>query len=97
MRTYVVFTKLTDEGRRTVKAFPERIRQVNKAVEGMGVKILNQYVLLGEYDFLNIIEAKDEHVVLRAVMELESRGTLETTTVPAIPIDEFIAEFKQTT
>lgn len=93
MRTYVVFSKLTDEGRKTVKEFPQRIRQVNKAVEGWGVKIISQYVLLGEYDFLNIVEADNERVVLKAVMELESRGTVQTSTAPAIPIDEFIEEF----
>jgi uncharacterized protein with GYD domain len=94
MKTYVIFTRLTDEGRKTVKKYPDRIKQVNKAVEGWGVTILAQYALLGQYDFLNIIEAEDEHVVLKAAMELEARGTVETMTVPAIPIDDFIKDFK---
>jgi uncharacterized protein with GYD domain len=95
MKSYVIFTRLTDEGRKTVKKYPDRIKQVNKAVEGWGVNIIAQYALLGQYDFLNIIEAENEYVVLKAAMELEARGTVETMTVPAIPIDDFIKEFKQ--
>lgn len=94
MRSYVILTNLTDEGRKTVKRYPERIKQVNKAVEGWGVKIVAQYALLGEFDFLTIVEAEDDKAVLKAAMELGSRGTVKTYSVPAIPIDEFIEEFK---
>ena len=48
MKYFMVLSNLTDEGRKTVKSNPERIRQVNKAVEGHGTKILSQYALLGE-------------------------------------------------
>jgi len=39
MRHYVVFSNLTDEGRKMVKNNPERIKQVYKAGEGCGAKI----------------------------------------------------------
>ena len=55
--TYVMLTKLTSEGRETVKEKPERILEVNKEVEAMGVKILSQFLSRGPYDFVNIIEA----------------------------------------
>ena len=42
---YVMLTTLTDEGRKTVKEKPERIKEVNKEVEAMGVKIISQYEL----------------------------------------------------
>ncbi|MCL0076602.1 GYD domain-containing protein [Dehalococcoidia bacterium] len=57
MPVYVMFTTLTDEGRKTIKDKPERVKEVNKEVEDMGVKILCQYALLGQYDFINILEA----------------------------------------
>ncbi|GAJ04272.1 unnamed protein product, partial [marine sediment metagenome] len=47
MATYVMLTTLTEEGRKTIKQNPQRIREVNKEVEAMGVKILAQYSLLG--------------------------------------------------
>ena len=88
MATYVMFTSLTDEGRKTIKENPKRLKEVNKEVEAMGVKILAQYALLGPYDFLNILEAPDNKTVSKVAIELGSRGTLQTMTMAAMSIDE---------
>ncbi len=90
MPVYVMLTTLTDEGRKTVKDKPERIKEVNKEVEAMGVKILTQYALLGPYDFLNILEAPSNEAVTKVALELGARGTLQTMTLPAISLDDFI-------
>ena len=90
MAVYVMLTTLTDEGRKTIKSNPQRIQEVNKEVEAMGVKILAQYALLGPYDFVNVLEAPDNKAVSRVAIELGSRGTLQTMTMAAMPIDEFI-------
>ena len=88
MAIYVMLTTLTDEGRRTIKENPKRLKEVNKEVEAMGVKILSQYALLGPYDFVNILEAPDNKAVAKVAMELGSRGTLQTITMAAMSIDE---------
>ena len=90
MKNYAMFTTLTDEGRKTIKDHPERIDQVNKAVESWGAKIVGQYALFGPYDFLTILQAEDDNVVLKIAMELGSRGTVQTMTLPAMPMEEFI-------
>jgi len=95
MPTYIMLTNLTDEGRKTVKEKPERIKEVNKEVEKMGVKILSQYALLGAYDFVNILEGPDNQTVAKVAIELGSRGTLQTTTLAALSIDEFINMLKK--
>ncbi|MBU4139187.1 MAG: GYD domain-containing protein, partial [Euryarchaeota archaeon] len=56
----------------------------------MGVKVIEQYAVLGNFDFLNIVEAQNETIMAKAVIELASRGTIRTETYMAIPIDEFI-------
>ena len=89
MAIYVMLTTLTDEGRKTIKAKPQRIKEVNKEVEAMGVKILAQYALLGPYDFVNILEAPDNKTVTKVALELGSRGTLQTLTMAAMALDEF--------
>jgi uncharacterized protein with GYD domain len=91
MAIYVMLTTLTDEGRKTIKENPKRIKEVNKEVEGMGVKILAQYAVLGPYDFVNILEARDSKMVAKVAMELGSRGTLQTMTMAAMTIDEFVS------
>jgi len=95
MPIYLMLTNLTDEGRKTVKEKPDRIKEVNKEVEKMGVKILSQYALLGAYDFVNIVEAPDNKAIAKVAVELSSRGTLQTTTLAALSIDEFIAMLKK--
>jgi len=95
MALFVMMTTLTDEGRKTIKTNPERIRQVNKEVEAMGVKILMQYALMGQYDFINILEAPDNQSVVRVSMELGARGTLIPMTMSALTLDEFIKALKK--
>ena len=95
MATYVMFTTLTDEGRKAIKQNPERIRAVNKEVEGMGVKILAQYALLGQYDFVNILEAPSNEAISRVAIELGARSTLQTTTLAAMTLDDFIESLKK--
>lgn len=95
MAVYLMLTTLTDEGRKTIKQKPERIKEVNKEVENMGVKILAQYALLGQYDFANILEAPDNEAMARVAVELGSRGTLQTMTTAAMTLDEFIAALKK--
>jgi len=95
MSLYVVLSKLTDEGRKTLKAKPDRLKEVNAELGRMGVKVLQQYALLGKYDFLNVIEAPDNSTVAKVMVNLGARGTLETMTMSALPIDEFLSTLKK--
>jgi len=95
MPTYILLSKLTDEGWKTVREKPERIKEVNRELETMGVKVVHQYATLGSYDFVNIVEAPDNKTIARISIEMGSRGTIQIMSVPAIPIDEFIAAIKK--
>ena len=95
MPVYIMLSTLTQEGRKTVKASPDRIKEVNKEVEAMGVKILAQYAVLGPYDFVNILDAPNNDAISRVSIELGSRGTLKTMTMPANKIDDFIDYLKK--
>jgi uncharacterized protein with GYD domain len=94
MAVYVVLSRLTDEGRKTIKAKPERVKEVNDEISKMGAKVLHQYALLGKYDFLTVLEAQDNIAISRIMVELGSRGTLETMTLSAVPVDELLAKMK---
>ena len=86
----IFFYFYQNQGRKTLKEQPQRLKEVNKEVEAIGVKILAQYSLLGPYDFINILEAPDNKTVAKVASELGSRGTLQTMTMAAMSIDEFI-------
>ena len=88
MAIYIVFSTLTDEGRKTIKSNPQRIREVSKEVENMGIKIISQYAVLGPYDFVNILEAPDNNTIAKVAVGLGARGTLQTLTLAAMTVDE---------
>ena len=90
MATYILLSTLTDDGRKTVKQRPERIKEVNKEIEAFGAKVIAQYAVLGPYDFINIVEAPDNEAIARISMELGSRGTVQIMSLPAIGVDNFI-------
>ena len=96
MGKYIMLSTLTDEGRKTVKMRPERIKEVNTELEKMGVKVLAQYAVLGPYDFINILEAPDNETISRVAIELGARGTVQIVTLSAIPIDSFENKLKTT-
>jgi uncharacterized protein with GYD domain len=95
MATYILLSKLTDEGAATLTKNPERIREVNEEIEKLGVKVREQYAVLGTFDFVNIVEAKDNETILRVSAELGARGSIQITTLSALPIDAFIKSFKK--
>lgn len=94
MPVYILLSTTTDEGAETIKLRPDRIKEVNQELEAMGVKVLAQYAVLGPYDFVNIVEGPDTATMLRVAVEMGSRGSVRIMTLPAVPIDEFIASLK---
>lgn len=94
MARYIIISKLTDEGARTLKKNPGRVKEVNAELKSMGVNVLDQYIVLGNFDFLSIVEAEDEAAITRTVVELASRGSIKTATYRAIPMNEFIESLR---
>ncbi len=59
MPIFILLSTLTQQGVQTLKSNPERLRAVNKDVEELGCKVLHQWATLGEFDFVNVVEAPD--------------------------------------
>jgi len=91
MSTYIMMATLTPEGVQTVKNNPQRIKEVNREIEQLGATVKAQWAVLGDVDFVNVVEAPDEATIARVSLELGSRGTARYTTMSAIPVDEFIS------
>ena len=95
MPYYILLSNLTDEGWKTVREKPERIKEVSKELEAFGAKVISQYAVLGPYDFVSIVEAPNNQTIARISIELGSRGTVRFLSVAEIPIDEFIDSVKK--
>jgi uncharacterized protein with GYD domain len=91
MPTYILLSKLSTQGVQTLKSNPERLREVNKDVEELGAKVTHQWATLGEFDFVNVVEAPDTQTIARVSVALGARGSTKIETLPALDIDEFLS------
>jgi uncharacterized protein with GYD domain len=90
MPIYILLSKLSTQGIQTLKANPDRLKEVNRDVEELGAKVLHQWATLGEWDFVNIVEAPDTATIARVSVSLGARGSTTIETLPALEIDELL-------
>ena len=89
-----MLTTLGPDGWETLREKPDRIRAVREEVESLGLTVKAQYALMGQYDFLNIIDAPDERAMAKAAIMLSARGTMRSTTLQAIDVEDLIEALK---
>ena len=89
MPLFILLSTLTHQGVQTLKSNPERLKQVNQDVEELGCKVLHQWATLGEFDFVNVVEAPDIATVAKVSIALGARGSTRIETLPALEIDDF--------
>jgi uncharacterized protein with GYD domain len=94
MSRYIIISNLTDEGAKTLKKNPGRVIEVNTELKNMGVKVIDQYAVLGNFDFISIVEADDETKITKAIVEIASRGSIKTVTYKVMEIEDFIKALK---
>ncbi len=92
---YVIFSKLTDKGARTLFENPDRLLEVNRELEEMGVKVVKQFFVMGDYDFMTIVEAPDQKTLSAALVNILMRGTVHTITYQIMPVEELVEELKR--
>ena len=95
MQTYILLSTLTPEGRQTLHKNPDRLEEVNKEIADFGCTVVAQYVVLGPYDFVSIIEAPDNETIAHLSVDLGSRGTVNIMTLPAIPTAQLRERLKR--
>lgn len=88
MRTFLLLSTLTSQGMQTLATTPERLFEVNREVEAIGGRVVQQWALLGPYDFLSVVEAPDERVISQIVTELSARGSSQFETLVALSVDD---------
>ena len=95
MPKYLMLTKLTAQGVQTLKANPARLREVNRDVEELGAKVLHQWATLGEYDFVNIVEAPDAATIAKVSLALGARGSAKLQSLELLEVDALIEAFER--
>ena len=90
MPTYIMLSSLTAQGVQTLKSNPDRLREVNRDVEELGARVVQQWATLGPFDFVNVVEAPDAATIARVSVALGARGSTKVQTLQALSIDEFL-------
>ena len=90
MPIFILLSTLTQQGVQTLKSNPERLRQVNRDIEELGARVLHQWATLGEFDFVNIVEAPDIATIAKVSIALSARGSTKISTLPALEIEDFL-------
>lgn len=92
---YALFAKLDVRGKSALRHQPERLKAIERAVQHLGARVLAQYRVLGEYDFVAFIEAPDNQTAHRIALEVGELGATRLHVYPAIAIDRFIRLLRQ--
>lgn len=96
MAYYLQLVVLTDKGRRNFDENPDWIKEeLDKEIELLGGKIVTQYALLGQFDFINVIEAPSDEAAARIAIKLSATGTVNPTTLAAIPLENLVKTLKK--
>lgn len=96
MARYLQLVVLTDKGRKSFNENPDWIKEeLDKEIELLGGKIVTQYALLGQYDFINIIEAPSDEVAAKIAIKLSATGTVNPTTMAAIPLESLVQTLRK--
>lgn len=90
MRTFLLLSILSPQGMQTIHTTPERLLEVNREIESLGGRVVDQWALLGRYDFLSVVEAPDDASIARITAELSARGSSQFETLVALSVQEFI-------
>jgi uncharacterized protein with GYD domain len=91
MPKYLMLSTLSEQGLQTLRANPDRVREVNRDVEEMGAKVVHQWFVLGPYDFVNIIEAPDASTIARISVALGARGSVHTQSYEMLEVDDLLS------
>lgn len=92
MATYILLLTLTPDGQRAALNDPEYLLRVEEAIRVPGVQPLGLYGVLGEFDFVTIVEAESNERMARFSIELGVRADVHITSLPAVPISRLLEE-----
>src|SRR3974390_3913145 len=91
MPIYILLSRLSQQGVQTLKSNPERLKEVNRDVEELGARVLHQWATLGEFDFVNVVEAPDTATIARVSVAVGGRGSTRIQTMPPLSVAALLA------
>ena len=88
MPTYVTLVNWTDQGRAKAGSLPDRSDEVAKRIEAAGGKLVGNWLTMGRFDQVSIVEAPDDETAAALLVIIAERGNASTETLRAFTMDE---------
>jgi uncharacterized protein with GYD domain len=89
MPTYITLVNLTEQGAREAKNAPQRLQMFDAAAREVGGRLVEFYLVMGQYDYIVITEAPDDQTVAQLILNTIAQGSMRTQTMRAFPREEF--------
>jgi len=89
MPKYVALFKLTEQGIKDIKSAPERLEQAISGIESLRGKLVDFYMVMGEYDYVAVAEYPNDEAAMTFLMALGAQGNIRTTTMKAFDREQF--------
>ncbi|NWG09047.1 MAG: GYD domain-containing protein [Nitrososphaerales archaeon] len=90
MPYYIVLLNWTDQGIRTIKDLPKRLKKSKAIIEKAGGKWQAIYFTFGQYDAVGVAEFPNDEAAASALLFLGTQGNIRTTTLKAFTQAEFV-------
>jgi uncharacterized protein with GYD domain len=87
--------RLTEHGVRNILNAPSRIEEAIRAFEAVGGRVTSFYAVLGEYDFVSIVEGPSDEIVMTFSLGLSAAGNVRTTSLKAFSREQFDKAVRQ--
>lgn len=89
MAMYLVLYKYTEQGAKTIKESPARIRETIQRAEAAGLKVHGVYLAMGEYDLVALTEAPTDEAGMTFLLAQAAQGNVHSTTMKLFPLESF--------
>ena len=89
MPTYIALGRYTQQGIQNIKEGPARTNAARKNVQALGAEFKAFYIVMGQYDFVTIIEAPDDETAAKFALATASEGNVRVETLRAFTEDEY--------
>ena len=94
MPTFIRLASLTEQGIKNIQNFQDMLGEAREIMEQHGVKLVEGWATLGDYDVVAVIDAPDAKTAAQVSALIASRGNFRARTLSAVPISELTSAVK---
>ena len=89
MATYIMLIRFTQQGIQNIKGSPARLSTDKQTFRAMGGELKEFYLVMGQYDIVDVVEAPNDETIAKIALAIGSRGTIHVETLRAFPENEY--------